>query len=1340
MNKSKFLKRSLAALLAILMVATMIPSAFAATTEPDVIKVQGVAVEFSGDSATVNITAPNGTASVIENALKNVEFELRSKNGTAVGILDKNGSQKDVDLKGWPDAPGTKQTINLLSYAVKPEGTYWGDYTGIKLHVIPKTGDPVDYPLTVNVSERSASSNTGIDKIESTRIVDARIEGREITIVKPVGADSEQDTLGLKKENFKLSGAGATVDFTYDKTETNVISKVTVTAEDKSTRTYDVHYEVEPIFDSFTLKDVEVIDYAEVEDGIGTNEYSGTGKKIITVKVPYNTLGTKNIIPTFTTSEKVIQMISIPTDSPTTTNNLSFSHGDGTLYKRDEGTTSGVAVWIPTSPANTAEANAATNKLGTKFLFDVETNVSSLKNDTGTYDAKGYVQVVFMPVKNTEAKLTGVNVGDKNGANTYSQGIVNIDSTNASVIVGEIPNENLKDVDDKDAGVDVVELTRRDIELNVSYNAKVTILNPNGLLADETSIYNDADTTTADGVTYKTVGADEGTAGAPNVKSTGSSAVSHDGKIVLNNVNLRKYHSTPMRILVTSEDGSANTEYRINFNGTPEGEKPEVKKVYLYGKAGTDVAGTVVESTQDKKGNIILHLPAKSAVTGATNLADKYDLVTVEASDGATVVAWGGISGGTGTTRDSHNNTIINEGTSVGAALNYAGQSNVDGYYPGLKDIYDDAVFYGELHAVYDESIAGVACGDPTADGFKESITPFFIYVDGPATTANITEITLTEEEELYKVANNDSAKITGVINHNNNTIRLNVPYSFNRDKDGNTITTGTPLYLYDWEFNGENVANATLTAPGNPIEKYLYDLADLDDQTDATGTAPNVTHGARSQVVTLKESEIVSLANVNKGIPGKASDNRNVIRVWSESDVADSKANGTQEYTVYAVRANASDESKLNSVGATAPVSVALDTKVEKLNRFIITVPENYDSAEGVNSAPEFELSFADRSAHSTVKNGQTTWVGRDENTAKFKVVGGKLYFKNQPANLTDGRVIHFTVVAEDGTSTGAYEFEIRTTEPNDDATVSSVMVDATLSFTQDGDKFVVENLEDSELYDETKLPIIVNTTDPAATVTVDGKEYKFEWGVGSNITVDLSEGKTVPMVVTAADGKTTATYTLSMASKGTTPPDERPSDKYTDIPNDVMGESIRKAIDEGIMVGTSATKFSPNMTVSRWQFALLIARADLRIKNSAITNADEADAELLRQYSGTPKFTDARKEPLYNAAIEYCSENGIVSGKGDNKFDPNGNVNRLEAARMISDWTGITDATKTENVNGVKDWNKVNWGKEYVNAVYGAGFITGYPNGNFGPKDNLKRSQAAVIIMKAYEYMTNK
>ena len=1328
MNKSKFLKRSLAALLAILMVATMIPSAFAATTEPDVIKVQNVAVEFSGDSATVSITAPNGTASVIENALKNVTFELRSKNGTSVGILDKDGKQKTVDLTGWPDAPGTKQTINLLSYAVKPEGTYWGDYTGIKLRIIPKSGDPVDYPLTISVSERSASSNTGIDSIESTRIVGARIEGRNITIIKPVGADSDYDTLGLKKENFNLSGAGATVDFTLGGTSNKVITNVTVTAEDKSTRIYDVHYEIEPIFESFTLEGIEIVSYTETEDDINTDEYNGNGKKTITIKVPFGAYE-KALVPAFTPSESIIEMKS------KTATAISFSHGDGILYKRDEGTTSGVAVWAD-STGNRIDNTENTHPQARKFLFDVQTNVSSLKHDTTTYDAKGEVTVVFMPVENNKAELTGVNVGDKDGANTYTQGIAKITAPDSSVIVGEIPDENLEDVDDVDAGADVVQLTRRDVELKVSTNAEVTILNPDGLVEGDSSIISDdTDGTDTDGGTPANNGTVPGTlyavsgkgstrypdsngattgfGGMPK-KKTGatSSAViaDHDGTVVFNDVNLRKYHNTPMRILVTSEDGSTNTEYRINFNGTPEG-KPEVKKVVLHGASNGDVPFTVVESTQDKKGNIIIHLPYKAF--GNTNptladLRDTYDTITVEASGGATVASWSGEGGGTRLTHLAS----ITEGTLFTSKYTYLskGAASADTDFPGLTDIYEDANFYAELHANYDPDVADTAinCGDPTADDFPETVTPVFIYVDDPSTTADITEITLTEKKELYQVANNEEAQITGVIDHSKKTIRLDVPYSFNRKADGTTIGTGTDLYLYDWEFNGVDASDKTKSTPAG-LNTLEYDLARLGEQTGVTATQ----HTQHEAIVNLQESEITTLAKAGSFTPAKSV--RNVIDVFNE------KASTTilQSYTVYAVRRNANDESKLNNVGATAPVSAVLDTKVPALNRYIITIPENYDSATGINSAPEFELSFADRSENSTVMNGQTTWVARGENTAKFKVVNGKLYFKNQPANLTDGRVIHFTVVAEDGTSTGAYEFEIRTTEPNNDATVSSVMVDDTLIFTQEGNNFVVKNLEDDENYDETKLPIIVNTTDPAATVTVDGKEYRFEWGVGSNITVDLSEGKTVPMVVTAADGKTTANYTLSMASSTVTPPDPW-TNPFTDVKEgDWYYNAVKYVNQNGLMDGTSATKFSPRVNLTRAQFAQILYNAE---GNPDVTWTD--------------KFSDVKEGAWYANAVIWAAENNVLAGYANGTARPNSIVTREDLVSLL--WRYAGKPAPTGTTLDFSDASKVSsYAKDALLWAVENKIISGRANGELDPKGNAQRAEAAQMLM---QYFSNK
>ena len=62
MNKSKFLKRPLAALLAILMVVALVPmSAFAAAGDPDVIKVGGEEVKLGDGTATVGLTLPSGT-------------------------------------------------------------------------------------------------------------------------------------------------------------------------------------------------------------------------------------------------------------------------------------------------------------------------------------------------------------------------------------------------------------------------------------------------------------------------------------------------------------------------------------------------------------------------------------------------------------------------------------------------------------------------------------------------------------------------------------------------------------------------------------------------------------------------------------------------------------------------------------------------------------------------------------------------------------------------------------------------------------------------------------------------------------------------------------------------------------------------------------------------------------------------------------------------------------------------------------------------------------------------------------------------------------------------------
>ena len=48
------------------------------------------------------------------------------------------------------------------------------------------------------------------------------------------------------------------------------------------------------------------------------------------------------------------------------------------------------------------------------------------------------------------------------------------------------------------------------------------------------------------------------------------------------------------------------------------------------------------------------------------------------------------------------------------------------------------------------------------------------------------------------------------------------------------------------------------------------------------------------------------------------------------------------------------------------------------------------------------------------------------------------------------------------------------------------------------------------------------------------------------------------------------------------------------------------------------------------------------------------------------TPTFTDI-KGTWAESYIEYCAANGIIAGRGNNKFDPTGTVSATEAAKML-------------------------------------------------------------------------
>ncbi|MEI0740143.1 S-layer homology domain-containing protein [Paenibacillus sp. JTLBN-2024] len=58
---------------------------------------------------------------------------------------------------------------------------------------------------------------------------------------------------------------------------------------------------------------------------------------------------------------------------------------------------------------------------------------------------------------------------------------------------------------------------------------------------------------------------------------------------------------------------------------------------------------------------------------------------------------------------------------------------------------------------------------------------------------------------------------------------------------------------------------------------------------------------------------------------------------------------------------------------------------------------------------------------------------------------------------------------------------------------------------------------------------------------------------------------------------------------------------------------------------------------------------------------------------------------------AVERVNELGLMTGKGNLRFDPKGNVTRAEMAKMV--YMLLNHWTRTPFITGMNGWNKTGW-----------------------------------------------
>lgn len=161
---------------------------------------------------------------------------------------------------------------------------------------------------------------------------------------------------------------------------------------------------------------------------------------------------------------------------------------------------------------------------------------------------------------------------------------------------------------------------------------------------------------------------------------------------------------------------------------------------------------------------------------------------------------------------------------------------------------------------------------------------------------------------------------------------------------------------------------------------------------------------------------------------------------------------------------------------------------------------------------------------------------------------------------------------------------------------------------------------------------------------------------------------------------------------------------------------ERIQFLANRHIIKGSQGN-FMPANKVTRGQYAAMVARSLGLVPTKETT---------LKDIEGL----------AFEDAIQALYEAGITTGDTNGNYRPGGTISREHAAvftARILRYAGVEETTEKLGFTDVKAINA-----DYVDDiafVKSQGIMNGYLNGNFGPKDQLTRSQLAEILYKTLE-----
>ena len=223
------------------------------------------------------------------------------------------------------------------------------------------------------------------------------------------------------------------------------------------------------------------------------------------------------------------------------------------------------------------------------------------------------------------------------------------------------------------------------------------------------------------------------------------------------------------------------------------------------------------------------------------------------------------------------------------------------------------------------------------------------------------------------------------------------------------------------------------------------------------------------------------------------------------------------------------------------------------------------------------------------------------------------------------------------------------------------------------------------------------------------ESKTFTITPDSGYHIKDVLVDGKSVGAVGTYTFENVVDNHTIhaTFARKHT----PTPSTPTVEIPDDdALG--LNTTDHFAYIVGYGNGEVRPQNNITRAEVATIFFR---------LLTDDVRDENLTK----TNRYSDVAATSWYNTAVSTLSSMGIITGYPDGTFHPNAAITRAEFAAIAArfDNDGDKTAAKFSDI-------ATHWAKDEISIAYNNGWITGYPDGTFGPQRDITRAETMTLV----------